>query len=174
MRGRRAPGDGAAAASASAPEPALRQDVLRYLRVRERTRREVADYLARRGHAPDLIARALAELEATGLIDDRRFARVYLRDRQRLHPLGRAAVLRELRARGVAPELAGEALAGCDPPWDEHELARAAVARRWSRWGAESRRERATRFLRTRGFEPAAIRAVVGELEDADARGNDG
>jgi regulatory protein len=147
------------------PEAALRQDVMRFLRVRERTRREVADYLRRRGHAPELISRALDELVEVGLVDDARFARVYLRDRQRLHPLGRAAVKRELQARGVDPEAIEAALAESDPPWDEGELARAAVERRWARWPVAARRERAVRFLRTRGFNAGSIRGVIERLE---------
>ena len=147
------------------PETALRQDVLRFLRVRERTRREVSDYLRRRGHPPELIARATEELVEAGLVDDARFARVYLRDRQRLHPIGRMAVRRELQARGVDPGAVEVALAESDPPWDEEEMARAAVERRWARWPGAARRERAVRFLRTRGFEPGAIRAVLDRLE---------
>lgn len=155
------------------PEAALRQDVMRFLRVRERTQREVTDYLRRRGHAPELIARATEELAEAGLVDDARFARVYLRDRQRLHPLGRVAVRRELQARGVAPETIEAALAESDPPWDEEALARAAVERRWARWPLAARRERAVRFLRTRGFDAGALRRVIERLEQ-ETGGGDG
>jgi regulatory protein len=155
------------------PQQALARDGVRFLRVRERTRREVGDYLRRRGHAAELIARALDEMRETGLVDDARFARVFLRDRQRLHPESRAAVLRELRARGVEPEIAQEALAGADPPWDDEAMARDALARRWTRWGEEARRERAVRFLRARGFDPGVIRAVIERLEGG-ARGEAG
>ena len=37
---------------------------------------------------------------AEGLIDDRRFAELFVRDRRRLHPMSRAALLRELRGKG--------------------------------------------------------------------------
>jgi len=164
-RGPGSPSGERTARDGAAPEAALRQDVMRFLRIRERTRREVGDYLRRRRHAPELIARALDELVEAGLVDDARFARVYLRDRQRLHPLGRAAVRRELQARGVAPEAIETALAESDPPWDEGEMARAAIERRWARWPTAARRERAVRFLRTRGFEAGAIRGAIERLE---------
>jgi regulatory protein len=142
----------------------LQRDALRFLRVRERTVQEVRRYLTRRGHPDARIATALEELAATRLVDDRRFAEVYLRDRRRLHPLAGRAVLRELAAKGVAREVAAEALAACDPPWDDAELARAAVARRWMRWPEEIRWRRAGRFLAGRGFETGVIRQVLEAL----------
>ncbi|MBM3317612.1 MAG: RecX family transcriptional regulator [Candidatus Eisenbacteria bacterium] len=139
----------------------LRRDALRFLRVRERTRREVREHLARRGHPAALIRQALEELREAGFVDDRRFAEVYLRDRRRLRPMSRAAALRELAGRGVARAVAAEALDEADPPWDDLELAEGLLARRWARWPADQRRARAVRLLRGRGFGAAAIRAAL-------------
>jgi len=144
----------------------LQRDVVRFLRVRERTQAEVARYLTRRGHPAERIRAALEELLESGLVDDRRFAELYLRDRRRLHPLGRRAALRELTAKGVARALAVEVLEACDPPWDERELARAAVERRWARWPAQERWRRGGRFLAGRGFDTAVIREVLELLGD--------
>ena len=156
----REPGESGAAGGSD-----LRGDVARFLRVRERTRREVADYLARRGHPAAEITQAISELVGAGWIDDRRFAEVYLRDRRRLHPVGRAEILRQLRARGIEPALAEEVLAGCEPAWNDEDLASAALARRWPRWRAEERVARAHRFLRGRGFGGAAVRTAIARAE---------
>ncbi|MCK4412933.1 MAG: regulatory protein RecX [Candidatus Eisenbacteria sp.] len=150
----------------------LQRDVVRFLRVRERTRQEVARYLTRRGHAAERIAPALEELTATRLVDDRRFAGLYLRDRQRLHPLARRAVLRELIVKGVARELAVEALANSDPPWDDMQLARAALERRWVRWPVEQRWQRGGRFLASRGFDTGVIREVLEVLTRESPQGD--
>lgn len=147
----------------------MRRDVLRFLRVRERTRREVANYLSRRGHAPALAAQVLEELCERGFVDDRRFAGLFLRDRQRLRPMGRAAVLQQLAARGVSAQLAMEALEAADPPWDDRGLAEQLLARRWERWPAEERARRATALLRRRGFASDAIRGAI----SAQARRSD-
>jgi len=147
----------------------LRQDLVRFLKLREHTRREVADYLARRGHDRELRTAALGEAVTAGLIDDRRFAEVFLRDRRRLHPMSREAVRRELRARGVAAELAEEALADCDPPWDDEVVAVELLAARWARWAPGDRRRRAERFLAARGFTRGVIRtALQGRVEAGD------
>jgi len=145
----------------------LRRDVVRFLRIRERTRREVADYLARRGHPRDAIGPVLDELVATGLVDDRRFAEIFLRDRSRLRPIGREAAGRELRARGVGETVVEEAFARLEPPWDDARLAQEALARRWPRWPAEKRRERAVRWLRARGFGGGAIRSALERMTGA-------
>jgi regulatory protein len=145
----------------------LRQDALRFLRVRERTVREVGDYLKRRGHAAALIAEALRELCESGFVSDRRFAEMFLRDRQRLRPMSRVAAARDLAARGVPPAIVAEALAEADPPWDDQALAHALLARKWPRWGVEQRELRGRRLLRARGFGPGTIRAVITQLQQA-------
>ncbi len=152
----------------------VRLDLLRYLRVREHSRQEVARYLRRRGHAPALIDRALDETAEAGLVDDRRFADLFLRDRRRLHPMSRSAVLRELRKRGVDSDTSREALATCDPPWDDEQMAWQAAARRWPRWRAERRRVQAASFLARRGFGGGVVRATLEKLEAAgDGSGED-
>ncbi|MFH1144045.1 MAG: regulatory protein RecX [Candidatus Eisenbacteria bacterium] len=148
----------------------LQRDAIRYLRVRERSRREVAEYLERRGHSPGEITQAMQALAESGFIDDRRFAEMYLRDRRRLHPLSRALAIRQLRAKGVETALIEEALACSDPPWEDGELAREALARRWSRWPAPRRAERAARFLRARGFGPGTIRAAIAQRTAGEKR----
>jgi regulatory protein len=148
----------------------LRRDLQRYLRIREHTRWEVGTYLRRRRYPEATIANALVELCDTGLVNDRRFAEVFLRDRQRLRPMSCVAVLRELRAKGVEPSVAQEALAACDPPWDDEQLACDLLKRRWARWGSEGRPERATRFLTRRGFSRDVIRAALRHAEDENPR----
>ncbi len=150
----------------------LRADLLRYLRVRERTLQEVGTYLKRRGHAAELISRAVDEAQAAGFVDDRRFADMFLRDRRRLRPMSRAAVLRELRQRGVPDDVAQESLAACDPAWDDNEMAYAAVQRRWARWPEERRWEKGAGFLRRRGFNGGIARAALERAQNgAEAEG---
>ncbi len=143
----------------------LMADLLRYLRVRERTAREVEIYLRRRGHDEDLIVPALTELLEQGLVDDRRFAEMLLRDRRCLRPMSRAAVLRDLRQLGVAAAVAREALESCNPPWDDEQMAWEAVGRRWRRWRPEKRRQQAARFLQRRGFSTSIVRSILIRLE---------
>ena len=147
------------------PRAQLRADLLRYLEARERTRRDLVAYLERRGHDAAAVAEEVGKAEAAGWVDDRRFAEMFLRDRRRLRPASGAAVLRELRRRGVPEGVARAALEGLDPPWDEREVAAAAVARRWERWPPAERRQKAAGFLRRRGFAGGIVWSVLDELE---------
>ena len=81
--------DSSDASEEQARRARLRRDVVRFLGVRERTTREISDYLRRRGYAASWITAAVAELLERELVDDRRFAKIYLRDRQRLRPISR-------------------------------------------------------------------------------------
>ncbi|MBD3235100.1 MAG: hypothetical protein GF330_00150 [Candidatus Eisenbacteria bacterium] len=139
----------------------LRRDLNRYLRIRERSRYEVQLYLTRRGYPAALRAAALDDLEAERLIDDRRFAEMFVRDRQRLRPMSARMVLRELRARGVSEQTARDALAACEPPWEDAQMADALLSGRWTRWSAEQRGRRAAQLLRRRGFSSEQIRAAI-------------
>lgn len=147
----------------------LEVDLLRYLRLREHSAYEVTTYLRRRGHAREAIALAIAQAEAAGFIDDRRFAEMFLRDRRRLRPMSRSAALRELGKRGVASEIATEALAGSDPPWDDLEIATEVLAKRWERWSPEVRYARGASFLQRRGFGGGTARAAIAALMDTSA-----
>jgi regulatory protein len=83
---------------------------LNYLSFRPRSREEVRRHLQRRGTPADLIAEVLERLQELKLVDDRAFASFWVEERDRFSPRGARALRSELRARGVAPEIAAEAI----------------------------------------------------------------
>lgn len=153
----------------------LRRDLNRYLRVREHSGQEVELYLTRRGYPAEVRAAALEQLRAERLIDDRRFAEMFVRDRRRLRPMSARMVLRELRARGVDDETARGALAACQPAWDDAAMAHALLAARWSRWPRTECALRARGLLARRGFSAELIRVVIAQRQRAEqgAQAND-
>jgi len=84
----------------------------RFLQVRARSVDEVRRRLTQAGYPPALIEAALERLSGLGYLDDAAFARAWVESRDRARPRGEAALRRELRQRGVAPELVAEVLAG--------------------------------------------------------------
>ncbi|MDT0266158.1 recombination regulator RecX [Streptomyces sp. DSM 44915] len=114
-----------------------------------RTRRQLADALARREIPEPVIAEVLDRFEEAGLIDDAAFAAAWVESRHHGRGLARRALARELRTKGVASPLIEEAVAQLEPA-DEEETARALVARRLP----------ATRGLPT----PKRMRRLVGML----------
>jgi len=133
------------------PEPAAdpvavaREICLRLLTDRARTRQELAQALARKGVPADASAAVLDRFDEVGLIDDAAFAGQWVRSRHQHRGLGRRAIAVELRRKGVADDIAGEALAAVDA---ESEASRA--------------RELVDRKLRSVSIDTAEQRAAAG------------
>jgi regulatory protein len=138
---------GRGAAEQSEPERA-REICLGQLAVRPRTRAELAKTLAAKGISAEAIAEVLDRYDEVGIIDDGAFARAWVSSRHHSRGLARRALANELRQRGVATEVAGEALDTLD---DEEEAATARVL--------------VDRKLRTATGTPEAVfRRLVGML----------
>ena len=99
---------------AADPAAIAREICLRLLTDRARTRQELAQALARKGVPDEAAASVLDRFSDVGLIDDAAFAGQYVRSRHEYRGLGRRAIAMELRRKGVADDIAGEALAEVD------------------------------------------------------------
>ena len=88
----------------------IREAALRLLAHRARSRRELERRLRRKDFPSGLVRPVLDELEARGWLDDAEFARSWIRDRLRLRPRGRRALLAELLKKGVDAAVAEAAL----------------------------------------------------------------
>lgn len=142
---------------------ALRQKALRLLARREHSRKELARKLAPGAEAESLDA-LLARLEELGLLSDRRFAESYVRSHA-----GRFGIARlryDLSTKGIAAELADQALASLVEGEAGDELARARELwlRRFTAGPVDAREYgRQTRFLQGRGFSADTIRKLLKE-----------
>lgn len=81
----------------------------------DRSRSDLAAYLARRGVEPQVAEQVLDRLEEVGLVDDERFAAAWVQSRQRSKGLARRALAAELRRKGIDADIAASALDGVDP-----------------------------------------------------------
>ncbi len=157
------------------PEPdqesVARKILLDQLTGQARTRRELADKLAKKGVPDELAARLLDRFEEVGLVDDAAFARSWVSARQSGRGLATRALAQELRRKGINDEVAREALDEIDSS-DEEEAARALV-RKKLRSMANLDRTVATRrlvgMLARKGYAAGLAFAVVkDELGAAD------
>jgi regulatory protein len=110
-------------------EAVARKILLDQLTGQARSRRELADRLARRNVPDDVAGRLLDRFEEVGLIDDKVFARSWVDSRQRTRGLARRALAQELRRKGVPDETARDVLAEVDPA-DEERTARELVRKK--------------------------------------------
>jgi regulatory protein len=140
----------------------VRAAATRLLARREYARVELERRLTGRGLPHPVVAEVLDALVAENLLSDERFAESFVRARaDRGH--GPTRIRRELAERGVAGELADEAIAGAETDW------RSLASRvRIKRFGTAvppdfPGRARQMRFLHYRGFTEAQIRAALDE-----------
>lgn len=139
----------------------------RFLAHRPRATAEVRARLRRERFDPAVIDECLGELERQHLLDDRRFASLWVDNRVAFSPRSARSLQQELRAKGIEREVIEETLAGTGADNNDAELALEAGRRRlhaMSRLDEESFRRRMGGFLSRRGFAYEAVSAAVNQL----------
>ena len=79
--------------------------VYRYLGVRNRSEKEIRDYLAKKHASEDIIDRIISKLYSFNYLNDEAFARGWVRSRAHSRPKGKIALHYELRQKGISDEL---------------------------------------------------------------------
>jgi regulatory protein len=163
--GGRQPSDADATTDGSptgAPPAVAPLDVaLRFLATRPRSEAEVRRRLARAQLPAEIIDTTVRQLRRLGLVDDEAFAAYWVDQRRAFRPRGARLLRAELRAHGVAADLAAASAAA---ETDEIEDAyRAAVkkARQLATADEPTFRTRLTQFLARRGFGWDTIGSTV-------------
>ena len=150
------------------PEAVARALCLRALTGTPKTRQQLADLLARRGVPESAAVAVLDRFGEVGLIDDAAFARAWVSSRQAGRGLARRALTAELRAKGVDPEVAAEAVDAVDED-DERAAARVLVERRlrgMTRLDRTTASRRLAGMLARKGYGGGLAAAVVREALD--------
>src|SRR6185437_12281369 len=138
----------------------------RFLAHRPRSSAEVRTRLRRERFDPEVIDACLEELERQGLLDDRRFAALWVENRVTFSPRSTRSLEQELRQKGIDRGLAEETLADVETGSDA-ELALQAGRRRlhaMSRLDEETFTRRMGGFLARRGFNYEAASAAIRQL----------
>jgi len=157
------------------PEGVARSICLRALTGAPRTRQQLAELLARKGVPEHAATAVLDRFGEVGLIDDAAFARMWVSSRQAGRGLARRALQAELRAKGVAPEVAAEAVEAVDAD-DERAAARQLVERRlrsMQRLDRATATRRLIGMLARKGYGGGLAAAVVREVLDATGAEHD-
>lgn len=146
-------------------EAVARKILLDQLTGQARSRKELADKLAKKNVPSDLATRLLDRFEEVGLIDDSAFARLWITSRGATggRSLARRALAQELRRKGIADDVARDALDEIDPG-DESEAARALVRRKlrtMARLDEQTKTRRLVGMLARKGYAPGLAFAVV-------------
>ena len=151
--------------------------VLRQLTASPKSRRQLETKLAERDIPEDAAAALLDRFEEVQLVDDAEFARLWVRSRSQSKSLARGALRRELMDKGIAPDLAADALEQVSAE-DELEAARELARRKLQRsadLSDRSIRDKQTRrlvgMLARKGYSPTlgfrVANEVITEARDA-------
>lgn len=139
----------------------------RLLLIRLRSRREIADRLARKGYSAAIVSATITRLESDGLLDDVRFAKAWIAGRLAVRPSGAVRLRRELQQKGIPRDIIEETLRAGLSDVDERAQAVAlaqARLRRYRRGPRDAAVRRLAGVLQRRGFSSNAIASALREV----------
>lgn len=147
--------------ASDANEGAFHQALI-LLEFRPRAEAEIRKNLKSHGVDDPTVENVLERLRQSGLIDDQKFAKNWIENRNEFRPRSRRALEYEMRQRGVSIEAIQTALSEVDI--NEDELAFQAAqkyARKLSHLEWQAFRQKLVGFLSRRGFNYAVIQPAV-------------
>lgn len=120
------------------------------------------DPLKEVGGQEQAIEKVLERLRELQYLNDSGYAEDYIADRTKFRPRGKFLLARELKNKGLDSDLIKNALE--KQTTDDSEIAAKALERRLKQWQdlpLQKQRERAFRFLASRGFDQDAIYKAI-------------
>lgn len=140
----------------------------RFLSFRERSEKEMKDFLAKKVEKIDapaeLIDRVLDRLKELQFIDDYKFASWWVEQRMGRKPKGAMLIARELGQKGVAKDVVEAVLARSSNPEGQFEAARRALSPRLERWTGLpglALKKKIYDYLARRGFASSVISRAI-------------
>ncbi|MZH02229.1 MAG: regulatory protein RecX [Nitrospinae bacterium] len=137
-----------------------KSQAFKHLSYRDRSKKEVAQYLKKKGHTPSVIQTTVQELEKLNYINDQRFAVEWGRWRVEVKRFGRKRLQHELSAKGVSSSIIETALSDLYDSHPEQDLALACANKKLASLHGlepEKKKRRLAQFLQRRGFSSDII-----------------
>ena len=147
--------------------------VYRYLTIRNRSEKEVYEYLVKKQATPETIAAIMQRLYEQKFLNDEKFARSWVRSRARFKPRGKRVLAMELSQKGIAKDLIEKVLAEEDEEMpDELTQAKSLIKKRVAKVRDLPRQEiyaKVGAFLGRRGFGWDIIKKAIDETLSEDS-----
>jgi regulatory protein len=135
------------------------QIALNLVSYRPRSSKEILDKLARKGYEGELSREVVERLKDQRLLNDLEFARMFVRDRLKGKPMGRALLRKKLMEKGISFQLSERVLKEYVTEDNEETAAKALLTRklkasfgRFSAMDAATRQRKLMEYLLRRGF----------------------
>lgn len=141
------------------------ENVYRFLTIRNRSEKEIRDYLTKKKAESEIISVIIEKLKQQKFLDDEAFARSWIRSRARWKPKGTHALKMELSQKGIAKEIIERVLSeGAEELPDQLTQAKQLIEKRISRLSGASKQEiyaKVGGFLSRRGFDWNTIKKAI-------------
>ena len=138
----------------------------------ERCAWELRRKLFEKGISGPAAEKIIAELEASGFVDDERFARSYARGKFRIKKWGRARIRQELKLREISASIIQKGLSEIDGEEYFATLERE-TEKKWEKTketDAYKKRYLVTKYLMSKGFEQDLIQEALSALISKENR----
>lgn len=140
---------------------------LNYLDLRQRSTKELRDYLYRKEFDQEVIQAVIDRLTKAGLLNDEEFARAWIRDRTLLKPRSKRALSAELFAKGVSRETADLVLSELDGD-NELSALQDSINRklRQTKYATRENDDKLIAALAREGYKYADIKSCLPQKDD--------
>lgn len=138
------------------------EKLLRFVMVRPRAEKEIRDYFRRKKVHESLHEKLFEKLRHLELIDDEKFAKWWVEQRQAFKPKPKRILIQELRIKGIKSDTIEQVLG--EEKVDEEKMARDLIEKKSYKWkGLEpcSARQKMSQYLAGKGFGWDVIEKVV-------------
>lgn len=138
------------------------EKLLRFAMIRPRSEKEVFDWFRRKKVHESIHDKLLKKLKHLELLDDKKFAQWWVRQRTEFKPRGKKALQYELIQKGIDKKIIDETLEESDV--DELSIAKQLINKneyKWKKYEGFERRQKASHFLGRKGFSWNVIKEVV-------------
>ncbi|MCX8053688.1 MAG: recombination regulator RecX [Armatimonadetes bacterium] len=142
-----------------------RERALKLIGYRDRSESEIRKRLIGSNFPEDVVEEVVDQLSRSGLLDDLKFSRDWVKSRTASKPMGRTRLAFELRSKGVDAPIVEEVLEALNPE-AEYELALSAAEARLRKLNRDdpSTSNKLSSFLQRRGFSWDVIERVLNAL----------
>lgn len=154
------------------------QIAVNYISYRPRSTKEVVTHLRRKGFSIELARKVAQHLQKKEMIDDAKFAGMFVRDKLRRKPIGTAMLRQLLLGRGIAPQIIERTLNETVTEEDQQRAAEELAQKRLTlsrntsvRLDATKRKRRLFEYLLRRGFSSDIATKTIRSIFSRQAEG---
>ncbi|MCX7767319.1 MAG: RecX family transcriptional regulator, partial [Candidatus Sumerlaeia bacterium] len=135
-----------------------------YLSLRKVSQQQLERYLLRKDFKKEIIQQVIANLNERGLLNDLKFAKLFVKDRLKLKPVGPKKLEIELLKKGVTYDVINTVLEPATAPETQKKLARYWAEKKLRTLKTLERKQQKQKlhnFLMNKGFESEIVSEVI-------------